>query len=290
MPTTREMRVIVSWSRTRSLGLRHRVTVADFVCHGHFDNLFIDPENHRTRRRLFLASGYLLDSGGPNTHKWTDALEAATGRTSLGILTLSQFAGVSSFSWLRRRRAWCPHCLSVQVETEPDDLYEPLLWSIRLVSVCPLHTLPLVEICPDCKASTRPFDGLAAPGYCGSCGSPLWIARSAEMALSAPKGTTLYQLWCSVHAALLLEASNEFVIPLLPSSIGRVLAATFGSMMEQSRNAAAHAAGCSKRSSYLWAKGLALPRIETLFRLCFNLGLSPLDLFRKAMFESANAG
>jgi hypothetical protein len=114
-----------------------RPRVADLVCHGHFDNLFANPADCRTRRRLFLASGYFLDGGELNTHKWVEALGAATGRSDLRSLTLSQFAGVSSFSWLRRRRAWCPRCLSIQAEADPDDIYEPLLWSIRLVSVCP---------------------------------------------------------------------------------------------------------------------------------------------------------
>jgi hypothetical protein len=164
----------------RRLARAHRVTVADLVCHDHFDGLFVNPADRRTRRRLFLASGYLLDGAGPNTQKWVEALEAATGQSGLRSLTLSQFAAVSSFSWLRRTRAWCPRCLSVQADTDPDDMYEPLLWSIRLVSVCPKDMLPLVQLCPSCKASTRPFDGLAAPGYCGSCGSPLWIAGSAE--------------------------------------------------------------------------------------------------------------
>lgn len=113
--------------------------------------------------------------------------------------------------------------------------------------------------------------------------------RKRGVALTDPSRVTTYQIWCSVHVALLLEASNEFAMPLSPPSIGRVLAATFGSMLEQSRSASAHTAGCSKRISYLWGKGLALPRIETLFRLCFNLGLSPLDLFRKAKSESETA-
>jgi hypothetical protein len=274
----------------KRLARAHRVTVADLVCHGHFDNLFVNPIDHRNRRRLFLASGYLLDGGNAHTHKWAEALEAATGQSGLRSLTLNQFAGITSFSWLRRRRAWCPHCLSVQADSDPDDMYEPLLWSIRLVTVCPIDMTPLVHNCPQCRASTRPFDGWAAPGYCGRCGAPLWTARSSGVALPRLSGTTSYEIWCSVHVALLLEASNEFVMPLSPPSIGRVLADTFGSMLEQSRSASAHAAGCSKRISYLWAKGLALPRIETLFRLSFNLGLSPLDVLRKAKFDSEAAG
>ena len=160
----------------RRLAVAHRVTVADLVCHEHFDSLFVNPADRRNRRRLFLASGYLLDGSGPNTDKWIEAVEIATGQTDLRSLTLSPFAGVSSFSWLRRKRAWCPRCLFLQAETDPDDIYEPLLWSVRLVSVCPKDISPLVQECPKCGKSTRPFDGLAAPGYCGNCGSPLWMA------------------------------------------------------------------------------------------------------------------
>jgi len=136
----------------RRLAAVHGVTVADLICHNHFDGLFRHPGDHRMRRRLFLASGYLLDGPGDQTDEWILALESATGQWGLSNLTLSPFAGISSFSWLRRRRAWCPHCLSVQAHNSPDELYEPLVWSIRLVSVCPVDLTPLVQMCRNCHA------------------------------------------------------------------------------------------------------------------------------------------
>jgi hypothetical protein len=274
----------------RRLAAAHRVTVADLICDSHFDNLFANPGDRRTRKHAFLASGYLLDGANDYTQKWIEALEAATGLRDLGSLTLSPFAGISFRSWLRRKRAWCPRCLSMQVQNNPDEVYEPLLWSIRLVSVCPVDLTPLVQQCPHCRASSTPFAGVAAPGHCGRCGGPLWDNSAANVVLTDRNSTEIYKIWCSVHVALLLGASNEFITPLLPSSIARVLAARFQSILAQSRNDRALAAGCSKRSSYLWAKGLALPRIEALFRLCFNLGLSPLDLFRQVMADSARPG
>jgi hypothetical protein len=42
------------------------------------------------------------------------------------------------------------------------------------------------------------------------------------------------------------------------------------------------AAGCSKKSMYLWARGTTVPRVETLFQLCFQLDLRPVDLLREA--------
>jgi hypothetical protein len=272
----------------RRLATAHGVTVADLICDSHFDNLFPDPIDHRTRRRLFLASGYLLDGAGHDAQKWIAALEAATGQLGLGSLTLGPFAGIDSFSWLRRRRAWCSYCLSLQAQNDPDELYEPLLWSIRLVSVCPVDLTPLAQRCPNCNASLTPFAGIAAPGYCGRCGGPLWENASTEMAPVVLNSTEIYHIWCSVQFSSLLGASNDFDTPLQPPSIARVLAARFQSLLEQSRKASALAVGCSKRSSYLWARGAALPRIDTLFRLSFNLGISPLDLFRQVLLDSYN--
>jgi len=273
----------------RRLAAAHGVTVADMICENHFDGLFRDPGDHRRRRRLFLASGYLLDGPGQHTDEWIHALESATGQRGLGNLTLSPFAGISSFSWLRRRRAWCPHCLSVQAHNGRDELYEPLLWSIRLVSVCPVDLTPLVQMCPNCHhASLTPLAGVPAIGHCGRCGRPLW--ESPEPVPSQGNSTEIYAIWCSVQVFSLLGASHEFTIPLQRSGIARVLAAIFQSILEQSRMASAHAAGCSKRSSYLWAKGLVLPKIETVFRLCFNQGISPLDFFRRVLLDSSYPG
>jgi hypothetical protein len=180
--------------------------------------------------------------------------------------------------------------VSAHVHNDPDELYELLLWSIRLVSVCPVDLTPLVQRCPSCDAALMPLAGVAAPGYCGRCGGPLWENASAEVVPADRNSAEIYRIWCSVQVSSLLGASNEFNIPLQPSSIARVLAASFQSILEQSRISTVLAAGCSKRSSYLWAKGLALPRIETLFRFCFNLGLSPLDLFRRVLLDSSHPG
>jgi hypothetical protein len=270
----------------RRLATAHGVTVPDFISHSHFDQMFVKPTDLRSRRHLFLANGYLLDGAGDFSQRWTEALETGTGQTGFRSMTLIPFAGINPYSWLRRRRAWCGHCLEEQVNKDPEGMYEPLLWSIRLVSDCPVHLTPLVQRCPHCKASPTPFAGVAAPGYCGRCGEPLWDDRDCEVPSLDPSGAKFYDVWCAVQMSLLLGASDEFATPLLGSSIARVLRACFDCALERSRRATAANAGFSKRTSYLWEQGLALPRIESVFRLCFNWGVTPLDVFRKALFES----
>ncbi len=77
-------------------------------------------------------------------------LEGLTGRSGLWDLTLHQLNGViSPAALLHEFEHWCPLCLKTWND-EGGEPYVPLLWQLRVVTLCPSHGGQLVSACPHC--------------------------------------------------------------------------------------------------------------------------------------------
>ncbi len=98
-----------------------------------------------------------------------DALGRATTLSLQGLTMLPLRHVLSPKNLLRPTRAWCRACLDEMLEKgEP---YEPLLWSILSVAVCPTHGTRLESLCHRCKKPSPYLVGRFSPGSCGRCGT-----------------------------------------------------------------------------------------------------------------------
>ncbi|XGV96565.1 MAG: TniQ family protein [Leptolyngbya sp. BL-A-14] len=68
----------------------------------------------------------------------------------------------------RDLRAWCPECFQDWV-TNGLPTYEPLLWSIAIVTICPIHYQPLQSYCPHCQKAQRPLTSRTYVSLCSQC-------------------------------------------------------------------------------------------------------------------------
>ena len=97
------------------------------------------------------------------------ALEKLTGQKNLQILTLTIWSEViPQRNLLRHHRAWCPACYQEWYATG-QIVYEPLLWSLAVVKVCPSHHCLLCESCPCCYQKNLPLAWHSRSGYCSKC-------------------------------------------------------------------------------------------------------------------------
>ena len=72
-------------------------------------------------------------------------IENLTLQRGLHSLTMLPWMGVLSFKGLlRHEKAWCEDCLEEQ-HIAGKTVYEPLLWSIEVVKVCPHHKCHLSD-------------------------------------------------------------------------------------------------------------------------------------------------
>jgi len=76
---------------------------------------------------------------------------------------------------IRRTKAWCPECYA-SWRCSGVTIYEPLIWEISALQVCPVHGCLLADACPTCGGSFHSLSPYIRPGYCARCGS--WLGRN----------------------------------------------------------------------------------------------------------------
>jgi hypothetical protein len=90
-------------------------------------------------KRHFLEDAHTLNGMTDRVGDWTFALEESTGIANLQYLTMAVWKGIfSSQGLLRNRRAWCAACYH-EWQASGQVIYEPLLWALADVSICPTH-------------------------------------------------------------------------------------------------------------------------------------------------------
>jgi transcriptional regulator with XRE-family HTH domain len=253
------------------LATEHSVSVSDFIELDIFPHGRSADRDRRGRRRLFHASCYLMDGSESYTEPWIHALESATMQSGLRALTLLPYSRICEGSWLRRKRAWCPHCFEAWRRTN-SALYEPLIWSIKVTSRCVFHQVSLQYRCHFCGRSSAPLAGMSQPGYCAWCLS--WLGRPTVACEQMPDP---FELWCSDQAAGLVAAMNKLPSLLAEDAIAESLRLYLGSWTEANRSSIAEYTGCTRRSISTWMEGTTRPRAESLFRLCYALNITPLS-------------
>ena len=126
----------------------------------------------------FIYDSYVLNGISDCPRTWVGTLGALTSEKSLRVLTMLTWARVvSDIHLLRSSRAWCSQCFDSWRRANVP-IYEPLLWAIKVVTVCPVHECRLEERCPHCGRGSQALTAKARPGCCFRCRS--WLVTAAS--------------------------------------------------------------------------------------------------------------
>jgi len=203
--------------------------------------------------------------------RWVHVLSAATLRDDLMHMTLLAFEDfLCSLALFRRFRTWCPACLG-EWRTSGASVYEPLVWSLTVATVCSRHRQPLVNICPHCRRTMRPIMSSSRPGYCGRCAG--WLGVVSDGASPEDVLTTASEYWVSKTAGDLLALAPR--IAGKPGALRRAFRDNVDSCLRHlfHGNGAEFAkfVGCTATSVYNWRSGKTTPRIDQLLQLSDRL-------------------
>ncbi len=216
---------------------------------------------------------YAINGVGVRAKQWVQVLETMTLRSDLRFLTLLPFEHLFPKPYLFRRvRAWCPACYE-RMDSQGGPIYEPLLWCLKLVEVCPRHRQPLTTTCPRCLRSLRPLSAESRLGFCSRCG--LWLGQASDRTDHPPSGAvpTEYQLWLADAVGDLLANALQIEPERLRDHVRGALSAYTHTFAEGNRTAAAEMAGCRRNAFYTWFRGDQTPRIDSLLRTWYQLKL-----------------
>lgn len=173
---------------------------------------FLKKWSSRSLGALFQKSR-ALNSHGDLAKDFIQALEALTLRKDLSFLTLSVWSDVFSHKGLlKNHKAWCPLCYQQRWQSN-QLLYEPLLWSIEVVKVCPQHHINLWENCPRCGNQLPWLTWKSSLGCCSYCHQ--LVFPTTETLLNNINQSSLSQ--DEVTANLALSESIGKLIEIIPT-------------------------------------------------------------------------
>lgn len=195
--------------------------------------------------------------------EWVETLTRLTLRNDIISTTFLPFSKiVPDRGLLKHERAWCPCCFE-DWKAGCLPIYEPLLWKVRYVMICPVHQVKLRSSCPNCGKERQHLEPQFVPGFCSCCGN--W--------LGSPVGTQFSEhdlakfLWTANSVGSLLA------LDLLPEARPtRENIMTFVDYLSTERakggmRALARLLKISHTEVIEWRHGECLPSFEHLMRM-----------------------
>jgi transcriptional regulator with XRE-family HTH domain len=222
-------------------------------------------------------STHTINGHGSPAVDFVRVLEELTGRRDLRNLTLLTWAQVlPSHSLLRRWRAWCECCFQAWLQAK-QPIYEPLLWTMQAVSICPYHRRKLRDECPHCARRIGPLDWRSRPGYCSHCERALVGVDQTSCSQELAADELMSATWVATALGELISAAPHFASPPTKER----LAQTIGNCVERtsSGNASAFARlmQVGRGDVSRWQRGKGLPRLALLLDMAFRVGAPLLD-------------
>lgn len=221
-----------------------------------------------------------LNGVGSQASECVQALETVTQRTNLQALTFLAWAEVLPVQGLLRpTRAWCPACYH-EWRTQGQIIYEPLLWTVGIVTVCVRHQRRLQVQC-SARACQRSLPWLAShprPGYCPYCQQ--WLGGSKT---GRPKKQeqlneeeAAWQFWIAQAVGELLAHSASLSVPPPRDRITKTLLSCIQQVTNGKKDAFAQLLGINMGKFLTWTRGHGIPVFPELLQLCYRLGSTTL--------------
>lgn len=226
---------------------------------------------------FWWAEARALNGTRTQAQDWVQALEALTLRNDLGFLTFLPWAEVlDQKQLLRRTRAWCPACYG-EWRGGRQVVYDPLLWAVAAVTACPRHRRRLRLQCEGCR---RPLPTLASrsrSGYCPHCGR--WLGAPPEGPLGLDDALGAAELACQTGVVdavgAMIAAAPRLPTPPRRETVVQAITALVDQVGAGKLAALARRVSLPKDMVWRWHRGRAVPRLDSLLRLCLALGTTP---------------
>jgi AraC-like DNA-binding protein len=206
----------------------------------------------------------------------TTILKQLTGRDELHLLTMLPWAEViAAMRLLRNKRTWCPQCYQ-QWRSTNQILYEPLIWSLKVVDICPQHHQPLLQQCPKCAQPSCLLTATSLPpGYCSKCGGWLGSTLSAEDTLKTLSHKELnWKCWVVKNVSELLAKTPNLTSLIPKNRIKTVLSAYVKQLTKGNINALCRLTQQPDSTLHNWLQEKSVPQLFQLLQICNSLEIS----------------
>ena len=222
------------------------------------------------RREAIAANG-----AGDMAANFAEVIGQLTKRSDIRELTFHFWASqLPTRGLLRGIPNWCSACYTAWQENE-QVLYQPLLWMLQVVTICPRHRCFLTERCPHCQQHQSVIAAKTQPGYCTQC--TRWLGTPLASNKESPITDEMFnwQEWVIGCVEELYLASRAF---------GALPWANLPQGLQVCRQALGDGRSLARRTSlpysvfWPWSHGRQTPSFKRLLEFGSMLDVTPLQL------------
>ncbi|WP_107668927.1 TniQ family protein [Cyanothece sp. BG0011] len=245
---------------------------------------FLKNSSSRSLGALFQKAR-ALQGHGDLAKDFVQALEYLTLRKDLSFLTLSVWSNILSHKGLLgNHKVWCPLCYQQQWQSH-HVLYEPLLWSLEAVKVCPHHGLRLWENCPHCGNKQPWLTWKSSNGCCSHC-HQLLFSPTKTISTHLNQDELGGNIALSESLASLIE-----IMPILPhnptqDNLWNNVSAIINGVTQGNISAFAKQLNLPKNTVWGWYHRKSLPPLASLLKISECLDLPLLTLLTEKISQS----
>lgn len=224
----------------------------------------------------FYDSAHMINGSSIAAEQFSTMLNELTGMSNLQELTLLRFANIiPQRGLLRPVRTWCPECYEEMVKSTSAIVYDPLVWSIRAVSICTKHLALLMEVCPGCTRPNLMMDRRSSPGFCSHCNA--WLGSAATIKIDEMDYES------QVKAKMidrLLECKSILNRNGIVTSLKHIVTHENSNITEVARKLSV-----PKTTFWTWVRGRNLPPVGEVLRICNKYGINIVDFYMGRISE-----
>jgi hypothetical protein len=234
----------------------------------------------------FMDLAKSLNGTGSIARKWIGALETLTSRKDLHCLTMITWDKVlANRDLFRSKQVWCPLCYEEGYQEEEQTVYQPLLWTFKVITSCVRHQLRLRTSCKNCNRQHNLLTARSIPGFCPYCKN--WLGASDTSI--APDGLTdeelEWQAWVTAQVGELL-ASASTVSPPEKRAIADSFNKYIAKVTKGNTSLFAKNVNIPRPSVGKWLRGDQVPTLKALLQVCFHNNISLLDFIAGEITET----
>jgi TniQ protein len=245
--------------------------------------------------RIKDQAGYsihTINGFGTPAADFVRALATLTGRRDLSFLTLLTWGGgLPSHSLLRRCRAWCESCFYAWRETN-QPIYEPLLWTLQEVTVCPYHRRVLRQACPHCECQIGPWEPRSRRDCCSRCRQSLVPngIDSVSDSRTLPGEELVWAVWVASALGELLALAPQISCPPGRACLAQTIRLCIDRFCSGNASALARMLHVGRGAVSKWQREKTIPELILLLSMSYRLGTSLRDLLLGCPTPLASAG
>jgi hypothetical protein len=159
-------------------------------------------------------------------------------------------------------------------------VYEPLLWTLQAVTVCPYHRRILRQACPHCERQIGPLDSRSRRDCCSRCGWSL-VSNGIDPPSDSrmlPSEELVWAAWVANALGELLAAAPQIKCPPGRERLARTVRLCVKRFCSGNGSKLARLMRVGGETVSSWQKGRTTPGLPLLLSMAYRLGISLLDL------------